>query len=376
MKIGVKIYSYNWYLKYGLDYKDAAYLLEDQGIDFVIAQNKFMPMANSAVQSSPSPEQQRADLSDYDDCKFVDWLHNKDIEYWAACNIFFNPPVLKKYPEAIPVDNFGLPAKKVDWYIGICPSCDSYIQMRIEQIIEAVRHLRPNGVFLGFVRFPGFWELWLPTTKRSDWAEYCFCPRCCRKFMESRDLEIPRKYLDHAWEWVCQEAYSDFVDWKTDLIAGIVSEIKETVHQLDSNILIMLNTLAFLPGEFEDAGREVFGQDWNKLGKVVDIFELMTYHQILAREVHWIGRTVQAMRSKTNNPIASTIQVNPLYCKGVYVDKMRKEIISMEEFEQSIEIAKRAGAKRVVIFTWDDLLKETFEEDNVSRIDLLRKAKE
>ena len=42
-----------------------------------------------------------------DDAEWVSALHDEGIEYWAACNVFFDPPALRRHPGAIPVDRHG-----------------------------------------------------------------------------------------------------------------------------------------------------------------------------------------------------------------------------------------------------------------------------
>ena len=354
-KLGVKVYSYDWHLKHNLSPDSAANRLEEQGIDFVVAQNRYVPMATSAVESglSKKKELKLKALSDRD---FAESLQGSGIEYWAACNVFFAPEQLKKHPECRPVDQYGLGAKKIDWYVGICPSCESYWEERKSQIIRATEELQPDGVFLGFIRFPGFWELWLPQTERAEWPEFCFCSRCRKKFAEDMDIENISEQGDNQRDWILSKVYQKFVEWKTNLIVSRVREISESVKAIDQDIDIMINTLPFIGKDFSGAGSEVFGQDKEKLSSVADVFELMTYHQILGRQVHWIGNTISKLKERTPRSISSTIQVNPYYTEGMHADKGRETELTAQEFERAIKIAKNSGADRISLFTWSDLL--------------------
>ena len=69
--LGTKNYDTDWYLKYGLSYKDAAKTLREWGFSFIITQSKFLPMADSAVTSEATPDQQ-AKYATYDDLKFCE----------------------------------------------------------------------------------------------------------------------------------------------------------------------------------------------------------------------------------------------------------------------------------------------------------------
>lgn len=361
-KFGVKVYSYDWHLNHGLSPDQAAERLKNQGIDFAVVQNRYVPMASSAVESGLSDHQQ-AKLEALDDRDLTRALQEVGLEYWAACNVFFAPDQLEQHPECRPVDQFGLSARKIDWYVGICPSCESYWKKRKAQIVEAVKELQPYGVFLGFIRFPGFWELWLPRTERADWPEFCFCSRCRNRFAEEMGIDdFPERDADPQTR-IRSKVYEKFVKWKTDLITERVREISKSVSEVKPGTEIMVNTLPFIEDDFSSAGREVFGQDKRKLSSVTDVFELMTYHQMLGRKLHWIGNTIRRLRKITNRPVSSTIQVKPYYTEGMHAGRGRETQLSPKEFERAISIARNAGAERISFFTWADLLESETKEN-------------
>ena len=63
---------------------------------YVIAQNKFLPMSNSAVESK-IPREKAVYMKEYDDRKFRSALKESNIEYYGACNFFFDIDLLNKY---------------------------------------------------------------------------------------------------------------------------------------------------------------------------------------------------------------------------------------------------------------------------------------
>jgi hypothetical protein len=52
LTVGMKIYDNEWFLRYRLQPEESADLLQSMGVTFVIAQSRFLPMQNSAVESS------------------------------------------------------------------------------------------------------------------------------------------------------------------------------------------------------------------------------------------------------------------------------------------------------------------------------------
>jgi len=369
---GMKIYSLDWFLAYRLDYPQAAALLDEQGMDLVIAQNRYLPMADTAVKSQVAAEQLER-FQAYDDRRFVAALQTRGLRYFAACNLFFDPLTLARHPDARAVDALGRTAEAVDWYLAICPTHEGYFADKLRQLEDAATYLRPNGVFLGFARFPGFWELWLPDTRRADWPEYCFCSRCIRLFGEARGLSLPAQRPRRAAEWIRSQAYAEFVEWKTDVIASRVRQIRSALQAIHRPIQVMLNTIPFGRRDFDGAGREVFAQDWRKLKDVVDIFEVMGYHQILGRDVSWIGRIAREVKQAVQKPVMVTIQAKPLYLDGMHAGRGRKETLSFEEFAEAVRTVKASGADGLVVFTWSDFLQQALADKNTRYVDVIRR---
>ena len=51
-KFGLKIYDFDWYVQHGLSELEAAKLLRDWQVDFVMLPNRYLPMPDSAVDSN------------------------------------------------------------------------------------------------------------------------------------------------------------------------------------------------------------------------------------------------------------------------------------------------------------------------------------
>lgn len=373
-RVGMKIYSNDWYLKHKLGYDEAARLLADQGVDFVIAQSKHIPMADSAVKSEVTAEEARR-YESLDDQALVRALKARGIEYWAASNLFFDPPALERHPDATPVDLNGELAKKTDWYIGICPTHPEHFEDKLAQLERATATLQPDGIFLGFTRFPGFWETWLPDAKRSDQAEYCFCDRCIRTFERATGLTVEGASEQARREWLRGNALPQYRSWKGDHIVSVIRSVRDRLGGRANRVRIMLNTLPFRETDFERAGIEVFGQDWKKLETVVDAFELMAYHQILRRDVSWVGALVDAFKATSDRTAYATLQAEPLYLTGMHAGRGRAEQIPVEEFSRAVKEALAHNADGIVLFTWADFLRQVLVEHDDSRVRAILEAK-
>ena len=173
MKVGLKVYSNDWYLKYNLSYTQAADLLCDWGVNFIISQSKVLPMPDTAVKSEVPPEYAER-YSSYDDVKFRRALADKEIEYWATTLFFMDRDALDKNPVYKAFGSDGNPMDQIDWYEGIPPTMQKHVIQKCKLYEEAVRILQPDGIHFGFMRWPQFWELWMPEQKREDFIEYSF----------------------------------------------------------------------------------------------------------------------------------------------------------------------------------------------------------
>ncbi len=159
--VAVKNYGFSWYTTFGLSEEAAAATMARQGIDWVVVQNLLDPVPGSAVDQAPPPPT-------YSDLRFRDALRHQGIRYFEASSVFFRPAAAERDPSLTPIDATGRPMTRFGWYVGLCPTSIEYLAEREETVERVVSELRPDGVFLVFIRFPGFWELWMPETSRAE----------------------------------------------------------------------------------------------------------------------------------------------------------------------------------------------------------------
>ncbi len=355
-RVGMKIYTMDWYLKFGMTYREAAQRLREQGVSLVLTQSAMLPLPDSAVKSEvPSEMQER--FKQYDDRAFRDALGEAGIEYYVAVSMFFDPMALETNPDLRPLNECGEPIEKVDWYVGLCPSHESLLERRVASIHKAVEVLNPDGVFLVFIRFPGFWELWGPDASRSDFHEYCFCKNCLKRFQEEGGVEIPHGLEgEKAGRWILANKRTTWTDWKCNVIASAVATVRERVTDIRPDIKIMLNTVPFGRADYDNAIDEVFCQSFEKLSPIVDSFEVMTYHQILKRPLEWIPLIANEVKERTGREVLCTLQAKPLYLDGMHRSGGRRRELPIEEFAAALAQVRASKADGVVVFIWSDFL--------------------
>jgi len=355
LRLGIKIYDNDWFLRHHLSPEAAADILSQMGATFVIAQSRFLPMQDSAVESNVR-DSQASDYAALDDVAFRQALAARGIGYFACLNICFDPAFTAAHPELLPIDQFGQPEQMQDWYIGLSPDRAENLQHKIAMLEKAVAALSPDGVHLGFIRWPGFWETWLPDVERASMPEYCYAPQTLLRFCEATGADVPTNDAARAAGVIAQRYHNEWRDWKCSVTVDAIRSIRAAVHRVRSDSAIAINTLPFFRSDFDNAVEEVFGQDIARLSEVVDVFEVMSYHQILRRDAQWPADIGADIKQRTARRVVCTLQAKALYLGGMHANKGRSPQISAEEFARTVSALEHGPVDGMCIFTFSDLL--------------------
>jgi hypothetical protein len=344
-------------------------------VTFVLAQNRFLPMPDSAVQSQAPVELAQQD-DGYDDRRLRDALGQEGIAYWPAVCMFFDPQATAADPSLRPVSSDGQRMERVDWYEGIAPSRQDFVTNKTAIIADAVGALEPEGVFLSFTRWPGFWELWTPDRQRQDFPEYSYDRHTLDRFVRETGVNLQNRKPAAAAGWIEAHAREAWTAWKCGVVVDVISQIRDRCRAVKSDLKIMLNTLPFGSAGFDGAQAKVFGQQIEALAAVVDVFEVMTYHQILKRPTDWIAQAGQEVKVRSGRKTVCTIQARPHYLEGIHARSDRSLTLDEDEFAEAVQAVENAGLDGVCIFVWSDLLKDVLEHKNTRRVDALRASLE
>lgn len=372
--VGLKVYSNDWYLKYNLSYDDAAALLRDWGVSFILAQSRILPMADTAVKSEVPPELAER-YAEYDDRKFRDAMAKVGVEYWSAANMMFDPFAFAADPSLQAVGSDGKPMEKIDWYFGIPPSKQRHVDNKVAAIEKAVKALEPDGIFLAFMRWPNFWEIWMDRHTRQDFPEYSFDEETLRRFAGETGIDLPTYDAAEAATWLETNQRQAWTNWKCSVVEDVIRQVKTMGRRYKSDMQIMLNTVPFGANDFDNAEEKVYGQRFETLADVVDVFEVMTYHQILKRPVEWIPQIGGEVKRRSGRKTVCTLQAEPLYLHGMHAAEKRSTSLDFAEFERAVNaVEANSDIDGIVVFLWTDFLHQVYNLKDSRRIDLIRAA--
>jgi hypothetical protein len=366
-RLGMKIYDNAWYLKYALESDQAADILAGMGVTFVLAQSRLLPMQDTAIESEVTPEESKR-FEKLDDRVFRDSLADRGIAYFSSLNFGFDPRLIAAHPELLPVDQFGRREEKVDWYVGLPPDRKPNLDHKIALLEPAVRALMPDGVHLGFIRWPGFWEIWLPDVKRADMPDYCYGAQTLWRFCEDMKVDLPVHDPVAAARMIAENHRTRWRDWKCAQTVKAVGAIRNRLSAVKPDIRIVLNTLPFFLADFDNAVEEVFGQSPSQLSAVADVFEVMAYHQILRRSPAWPGEIGTDIRRRSGKTTVCTVQGSALYLDGMHAHRGRAASITTDEFIRCLDGVEASEADGLCVFTFTDFLAMRATADGRRRI--------
>jgi hypothetical protein len=353
----MKVYDYQWSATFGMGARAAAAELSQDGIDTALIRNQIDPLPGSGVdQNSYLAGSSLAAAADRD---WSNALHEAGLTVYQTTALFFEPKLVDEFPDARPVDARGRPSEGFDWYLGVCPTHDGYLDTKVERLQRMVAELAPDGLFLSFTRYPGFWENWVPGYVFSDADRFCFCDRCRQWFAAELGIDLPAGDVATQAQAILTSYGEEWTAWRSARIVEAIAKIVAAVRGEQAELPIMLNTLPFPASDFggRDVRREIAAQDLSSLGSVVDHFELMTYLQILDRPDAWLGEVVaDARRALPDRALFCTLQVAPLYTDGIHAGRGRATEISSSSLERAARAALAAGANGLVFYHWTDFL--------------------
>jgi hypothetical protein len=354
--VGVKAYGWEWSTVHGLDMPGAARRMQDQGIDWVLAQNLVDPLPGSAVDQSPP-------AGAYEDRAWTARLQDAGLRVYQSTAGFFAPEAFAARPDLRPVDQHGEVFEPFSWYVGICPTDPAYLAAKKDRLRDAIELTCPNGVFLSFLRFPGFWEMWLPDapgftgTRREDIREYCFCERCLTQFSAWAGVDLGNGPTAVRAAVVLDELRDRWTTWKCAVVANLALELRAAVRDVVPAADVILNGFGLGHRDFGNAVEEVLGQRFDELDQVIDHYELMFYFQIQKRDpLTWIPERVAEVRAQTDHTVLADLQGGAEYLEPIYDAGRRRREITPADWRDALRGVARSRADGVLVYSWRDLL--------------------
>ena len=260
-RVGMKIYDNVWYLRHRLEPDPSRRHSRRHGGNLRSDSEPACCRCRTQRSTARSTPEEAARYATLDDRAFRDALSERGIAYFASLNIGFDPKFIAAHPELLPIDQFGRREEPIDWYIGLPPDRRANIDHKIALLEPAVRVLEPDGVHLGFIRWPGFWEIWLPDVDRASMPDYCYSHGTLERFCSDTKTDLPINDPVAAARRIASEHRNAWRDWKCSMTEQAVGNIRNALTAIKPDIEIAINTLPLFNDDFDNAVEEVFGAE-------------------------------------------------------------------------------------------------------------------
>ncbi len=278
---------------------------------------------------------------------FTDLAQQHRIKTFIITPVFFNDELLAAEPEYYAITNKGEHAND-DWVKFVCPSRKDYRKQKIESIKSLVLKFEPDGISIDFIRHFVFWETIYPDRALSSIDNTCFDESCLSHFQEETNWVIPttlKTEMEKA-NWITENCFDKWVEWKCGLITSMVEEITNEVREIEPDILINVHLVPWRDNDFNGAIRKIAGQDFKQLAPIVDYLSPMTYAHMVKQQPEWVNSVVQDVYNKTQGIVIPCIQVKEAYLS---------DTLSIDEFRNNLQAALKPPSKGVLFWSWEQL---------------------
>jgi len=287
-------------------------------------------------------------------------LKEKNIKVYIIFPVFYDPELLHHDSTLYAITNRGEAAKD-DWVEFVCPSRAGYRSMKISEAADLVKELEPDGLSIDFIRQFVFWEMIYPDRSAESIDMACFCDSCTGSFCRLNNVEMPDTCItiEEKASYISGYHSGTWNDYRSDLIASMVKEISDKVHNVKPDLKINVHAVPWRDEDFVGANIKVAAQDIRKIAPYTDYISPMCYSQMVRRDAGWIESVVIEMDKKAAGKILPSIQVYPYYVDDVF---------TADDFEDCIDAALKKPSRGVVFFSWP-----LFEKDTLRMESLIRK---
>lgn len=283
------------------------------------------------------------------------------IDTFVIAPVFFNPEALEQDPDLFAVTADGHRAQD-DWVQFVCPSRKTYREKRVQELVEWVRRLRPDGLSLDFIRHFVFWEMVDPETRAESLPNTCFCPHCLASFSTKSGVEIPDvlRNTEEIASWILAHHEPSWTTWKIDLITSMVEEIVREIRKVDPTVKVNIHAVPWRRDDYAGAIRRVAAQDFTALSALADYLSPMCYSFMLERPPEWIHSVVQDLDASSTAAIIPSIQVKESYRED--------ERLGEEEFDLCLREALKPPSQGVVFWSWNALAQEPDKQSVIRQV--------
>lgn len=230
---------------------------------------------------------------------------DQGLRFMGGLTCFNNNDALARNPDLHPILRDGRRRRRMRWYYGITPSCQSYAQRRLDVLEQMTQTFSLDGIWLDFIRWPLHWERELrddtPAPLEASFDDYTL-----RRFAEFADVAIPAGATRQKADWILRTHRGEWIDFKCKIITDFVAQAKMIVDRHMAGKPLGLDIVPAKSAERE----RLLGQGLHELSAHADYISPMLYHHVLGFSTDWMAEILDDMAAQSDKPLVPFVQVD------------------------------------------------------------------
>jgi len=253
--------------------------------------------------------------------------------------------VIDEHADAWPIDEKGQRSPRQTWFLGICPTNETFLRARLEALKRVVTSHKLDGVWLDYLHWHAQFEDPKPLL-----PETCFNESCVRRFQAESGLTV-RGTRPEEWAQDILGRYQErWRDWRCSVVVDFARRCREILWQHAPQLVLGNFQCAWRDDEYGGARRRTLGLDLRSMAQVFDVMSPMLYHGRSGHSTDWVGRNVKWLCNQlrlTGTP-SERLKVWPII--QAWSDPNGQKV-SSGEFEKVLWGAVTGCASGVMMFT-------------------------
>jgi hypothetical protein len=269
----------------------------------------------------------------YRDPAFVDAAHEAGMPVYAEFGCFVGERWWNEVPASRPVTEDGRSLANDARYYGVNPSVPEVRQAQLRALGTLLADHALDGVWLDFIRWPCHWEVHDPCLPHTS-----FDPGTVARFSQDTGIEVPADDAPAAARELLGRYEIEWTDWRCQQVTDWVAQARAVVDRVRPGALLGLFGVPWRLADRDRAILTIIGQDYRALGRYVDVFSPMVYHQMCGYPPAWIAEVVEEVHILSGKPVWPIVQS---------VDQPAP--LSAEEYGQALDVALNCPASAGVL---------------------------
>ncbi len=277
----------------------------------------------------------------------IAFYRKKGYGVYLAFNAFGGKGSWKRHPDSVPVTADGLSMDRKPALRGLGGMCPTHEGGRRERLADLSRWVMSfggadgiDGIFLDFIRYPGYWESTDP-----ELIDTCYCDRCMARFFADMGLPVPDIPASQRAGLIQGNHRSAWAAWKVERILSFIREARAVLEANPSGRKLVLGvfTVPYTAYERQAALSVLLGQDVGRMADRVDVISPMLYPGLMGKSASWVARMVNYYREML---AASPCRLWPI---------VQATDSGVELFAESLACARDAGAETVAVYSFSGM---------------------